>query len=189
MWDFPGSGIKPGSPAFVGRFLTTGLAGKSQGGFFIEWLLVQNVPFSGQMPQYLATVTCHLRWACGLRGAHRESLRVQGSPAGRRGNLTSAVGCCVLGVGSGPNTLTPPLTLTLFPLAEPTHSRGPEAMTRPLIHSLTHSLFHSFIPSQGGRERTQRPSVQREEQKLFIKSCSVTLGKALTLSETQFSHL
>ena len=34
MWDFPGSGIKPGSPALAGRFLTTGPAGRSQGSFF-----------------------------------------------------------------------------------------------------------------------------------------------------------
>ena len=187
MWDFPGLGIKPGSPALTGRFLTPGPAGRSPGGFFIEWLLVQNVPFSGQMPQYSATVTLRLlRWACGLRGAHWESLRVQGSPAGRRGNLTSAVGCRVLGVGSGPNPLTPPLTLLLFPLAEPTYSPGPETMTRPFIHSLTCSFIHPL--TRGQREDSQA-FVQREEQKLFIKSCSVTLGKAVTPSETQFSHL
>ena len=28
MWDLPGPGIKPVSPALVGRFLTTGLLGK-----------------------------------------------------------------------------------------------------------------------------------------------------------------
>ena len=29
MWDLPRSGIKPMSPALAGRFLTTGLPGKS----------------------------------------------------------------------------------------------------------------------------------------------------------------
>ena len=72
--------------------------------------------------------------------------------------------------------------------------QGPELMDNPAdplrpLFPLLRIKIHSFIPSQGGRERTQRPSVQKEEQKLFIKSCSVTLDKAVTLSETVFSPI
>jgi len=34
MWDLPGSGIEPMSPALAGRFFTTEPAGKPWGGVF-----------------------------------------------------------------------------------------------------------------------------------------------------------
>ena len=35
MWDLPGPGIEPVSPALAGRFLTTAPPGKSQSGRFL----------------------------------------------------------------------------------------------------------------------------------------------------------
>ena len=37
MWDLPGPGIKPVSPALAGRFLTTAPPGKSQNSLFNKW--------------------------------------------------------------------------------------------------------------------------------------------------------
>ena len=34
MWDLPGPGLEPVSPALAGGFLTTAPPGKSQAGFF-----------------------------------------------------------------------------------------------------------------------------------------------------------
>ena len=82
-----------------------------------------------------------------------------GQPSRQEGEPDICWGCYVLGVGSGPNTLTPPPTLPLLPLAEPTHSCGPETVTRPFIHSFTHSLTRSFIHPLTSR--------QREDSKAF----------------------
>ena len=35
MWDLPGAGLEPVSPALAGGFLTTALPGKSLGFFFL----------------------------------------------------------------------------------------------------------------------------------------------------------
>ena len=39
MWDLPGPGLEPVSPALAGRFLTTTPPGKSNAGRVLRWML------------------------------------------------------------------------------------------------------------------------------------------------------
>ena len=53
MWDLPGLGLEPVSPALAGGFLTTVLPGKPQAVVFTGFLLLSSRPLGSGMPVVL----------------------------------------------------------------------------------------------------------------------------------------